>query len=404
MKRTRPSWLTALACIGLLATICSPTTLYAQSALELTNKAAVAERLQKEGQLLIYYPAGSNFKKWLTDTLVAGFEKYVKTTYGVDLQVALLSTGGGDAAFWQKYEAFKKGGGKKGEFDIDVVRVAPDAKTLSAIDQGLFMPLLPDNKGLLPNVLDINKPGLATFTTNDKTYAAPFYQPTISLFYNKEKLPNPPKSLEALAAYVKQNPKRFTYEDPRSSSGIGSGTMWLLAVMKHYGDVDDPASWTKGWAFLKELQPNTFPQPNTGEQALELMRRGEIDLMAFWNDWGLSAKDTLKMPFMENYLLDSGLPVRNTPLAVPADTRHPTAALLFINWASSAAMQSSLAKEMHQIPANISATTWQQIPKDAFGFEYPYITERTFPSFNSRKNIAAISTLAEGWSSNVLGR
>jgi putative spermidine/putrescine transport system substrate-binding protein len=368
------------------------------------SKEWIAEQLNKEGQLLIYYPTGANFKTWLNDTLVPGFATYIKDTYGVDLQIALLSTGGGDAAFWQKLQAFREGGGKPGQFDIDVVRVAPDFQTLDAIEQGWFLPILPDYAPLAANLADVNQPGLATFTLDGTSYAIPFYQPTVSMFYNSEKLPNPPQTLEELGTWVKENPQRFTYEDPRSSSGVGSGTMFLLTTMHYFGDENDPSTWDEAWTYLKDMQENVYPQPNTGEQALELMRKGEIYLMAFWNDWGIFAKDTLDMPFMQNYLLESGMPIRNTPFAIPTDARHPVAALLFVDYALSPEMQSSLGQVMHQIPAHMGQATWDAIPQDAFGFQYEYIVDHTFPAFNSRENVDAIKAMAEGWSEKVLGR
>jgi ABC-type uncharacterized transport system YnjBCD substrate-binding protein len=366
------------------------------------DRPAIAQRLAHEGQLLVYWPAGANFKRWLQDTLVSGFEKHVKTVYGVDLAIALLSTGGGDAAFWQKYEAHQQAG--DGSFPIDVVRVAPDVRTLDAIDAGAFAPLLPQNAALLPNVAKLNEPGRATFSRNGTLYAAPAFEPTISLFYNGDKVASPPRTLEDLAAWAKKNPRRFTYEDPRSSSGIGSGIMFLLAVMHRFGKADAPDSFAPGWAYLKELQSDVHPQPNTGEQALELMRRGEIEMMAFWNDWGLVARDTLGLAFMRNTLILSGVPMRNTPIAIPAKAQHPTAALVFVDWAASPLIQASLGREQRQIPASVAPETWADLPENAFGFPDEDIRAYTFPAFNSRQSVDAVVVLAEGWSRNVLGR
>ena len=335
--------------------------------------------------------------------MVGGFEKHIKATYGVDLQIGLLSTGGGDTAFWQKMEAFRKGGGKANTFPIDLVRLAPDLRTLNAMVEGAFMPLS-DHANLIPNLSKVNAPGIATFTLQGRTFGTPMFQPTVSLFFNKEQAPTPPKNLEALAEWVRANPRKFTYEDPRSSSGIGSGTMFVLGVMKKFGNVDVPSTWQKGWEFLKAIQPHIYPQPNAGEQMLELMRRGEISLMPFWNDWGLFAKDTLKIGFMENYLPDDGMPIRNTPIAVPRNAGNPTAALLFVNWAISPEIQASLAKEQRQLPANMDAAVLKEIPVNSFGFPIESIRKNTFPSFNNRQSITAIATIADGWSTNVIGR
>jgi ABC-type uncharacterized transport system YnjBCD substrate-binding protein len=364
--------------------------------------AEIAKKLQAERRLLVYWPAGANFKRWLADRLVAGFRKHMQDIYGVDVEVNLLATGGGDAAFWQKFEAFRQGGGPS--FPIDVVRVAPDLRTLSAISSGRFLPLLPENAALLPNLGTLNEDGRATFTHSGALYAAPMYQPTIALFYNSQKIPAAPASLEDLAAWAKANPGGLTYEDPRSASGIGSGVMFLLAVMHKFGKVDDPATWEAGWSYLKGLQPYLHPQPNTGEQAIELMRRGEIAVMPFWNDWGLVARQTLGLDSLRNGLIASGAPLRSTPIAIPAKAEHPTAALLFLEWATSPEIQASLGQDQHQIPASMAPETWTGMPADAFGFTYEEIRAHSFPAFDCQRSVEAIAVLAQEWSRNVLGR
>lgn len=364
----------------------------------------IAARLTEEGaQLLVYWPAGSNFRRWISDTVIADFERIVKDAYGVDLQIGQLSTGGGDAAFWQRIEAHQTAGATD-PFPIDVVRVAPDARTLRAIKAGWLMALPTQSDGSMPNLTSLNAPGRATFEHEGQLFAAPLFQPTISMFHDADRLADPPVDFDALLPWVEANPGRFTYEDPRSSSGIGSGTMFLLAVMHRFGDETYPATWGPGWEYLRALQPHVHPQPNAGEQALELMRRGEIDLMAFWNDWGLFARESLQMPSMRNYLIESGLPIRNTPLAIPADAAHPLAAQMFVNFAVSPAIQASLGQVQRQIPATTAPEAWEEIPDDAFGFPYETIQARTFPAFNSEQAISAIAELADGWSREVLGR
>jgi putative spermidine/putrescine transport system substrate-binding protein len=400
--------LTLLAAVALLVVASSPATIAQDSPLPVirdTSPEAIRALLEAEGgQLLIYFPTGANFRQWLNNTLVPSFERHIKQTYDFDLQIGLLSTGGGDAAFWQRLQAFQSAGGAPGTFDIDVVRIAPDFRTLDAIEAGRFLPILPDYATIAPNVQEVNPDGLATFTLDGFSYAVPFFRPMVSIFYNSDEVENPPMTVEELGAWVAANPGLFTYEDPRSSSGIGSGTMFLMSVFNHFGDINDPTTWDEAWDFLAEMQPNLYPNPTTGEQALELMRRGEIHLMAFWNDWGLFSRETLEMPFLANYILESGMPIRNTPLAIPADAAHPVAALLFVDFALSPEMQASLGQVMRQIPGTISEAAWSQIPEDAFGFEYEYIVANTFAAFNSRENVDAIQLMAEGWSERILGR
>jgi putative spermidine/putrescine transport system substrate-binding protein len=370
------------------------------------SKEAVAEALKKEGATLnFYWPAGGTIKTWITDKLIPGYKDFVKETYGVDINVNILASGGGDGAFFQKltaYEQANPNGGK--DFDIDVVRVVPAVDLLDAGQKGWLQPILPDYAGLLPNLGNVNKPGLESFTTSGKTYAIPVYQPTISFFYNKDKVASPPQSVAELLVWAKANPRRFTYEDPRGSSGIGSGAMFLTTVMKTFGDPDKPETYDKGFSFLKDLQEYAYPQPTESAQMVELMKRGDIWLMAFWNDFGLSSARDQNITFMANYFPKEGTPVRNTPIAVPRSAAHKLAGLLFVNFALSDKVQRDLALLTQQVPASVSSGVWKDLPTNTFGYEFSYIQSHTFAAFNSKANLAGIKAMVDQYPKAVLGK
>jgi spermidine/putrescine-binding protein len=370
------------------------------------SREAVADMLKKEGAVLnFYWPAGGSIKKWLEDTLIPGYKQFVKDSYGVDITVNILASGGGDGAFFQKLTAYEQANPNGGNtFDIDVVRVVPAVDLLEGGQKGWFQPVLPDYAPLLPNITKVNKPGLESFTSNGKTYAIPVYQPTISFFYNKDKVPNPPQSVTELLDWAKANPKRFTYEDPRSSSGIGSGAMFLTTVMKTFGDPNKPETYAKGWEFLSQLQEHIYPQPTESAQMIEVMKRGEVWLMAFWNDFGLSTARDQNISFMTNYFPKEGTPVRNTPIAVPRSAQHKMAGLLFLDFALSDKVQRELALITQQIPATTAETVWKELPKNTFGYEFSYIQSRTFAAFNSKDNLAGIKAMVEQFPKQVLGK
>lgn len=368
------------------------------------SKEWVKQQLTREKVVNLYWP-GAQFRKWYADRLIPDYRKWVKDTYGADVDVQILSTGGGDASFFQMltaYEEANPGGGKT--FPVDVVRTAPTIEIMTQIEKGWFLPLLPDYQALLPSLSAVNKPGLEIFTKDQKVWAVPVYQPTVSMFYNADKVPNPPKTLDALNDWIKANPRRFTYEDPRTGTGVGSGSLFLLSVMRHYGDMNDPNSWGRAWAYLKDIQPHVYPEPTTGEQMIELLRRGEVYLMPFWNDWGLFAKQDLNIPFMRNYFLQDGHPLRNTPLAVPRSAAHPIGALLFINYALSDGMQRDIATMMRQVPSSLAPGVWQGLPRDTFGFDLETIKRSTFAAFNSRMNMEAIQQMSRQFGPQVLGK
>jgi maltose-binding protein MalE len=366
---------------------------------------AIAARLQEEGATLnLYWPAGGTIKMWITDELVPGYEAFVHETYDVDMTVNILPTGGGDQEFFQRLSAYEQADPVGDDFDIDVTRVVPSVDLIEAAEAGWLLPILPDYAPMLPNMQAVNEPGLQSFTINEQTFAIPVYQPTISFFYNAEQVPDPPQTMEKLLDWAEENPRRFTYEDPRAGSGIGSGTMFLLTVMNTFGDPDDRTTYEPGFDYLADLQEHVYPQPTEAAQMLELMKRGDIWLMAFWNDWGLSAARDQNIDFMQNYFPEEGMPVRNTPVAIPSSAAHPTAALLFVDYTLSDEIQQELALLTQQIPASTSAEVWEDLPEDTFGYDFAYIQDRTFAAFNSEENLTALQVMVNEFTAEVLDK
>ncbi len=361
----------------------------------------VADALKQEGATLnLYWPSGGTIKTWIVNKLVPGYKAYVKQKYGVDITVNILATEGGDRAFFQNIKTHEQTYPNRNNFDIDVVRLVPSIELLEAGEKGWFLSILPDSAKVLPNLALVNQPGLQSFTIDGKTYAIPIYQPTISFFYNKERVPNPPQSVQELLSWAKANPGRFTYEDPRGSSG-SSGLMFLLTVMKTFGDLDNPDINSQGFQFLRELQkyiypqPPEFPAPLNSSQMLELMKHGDVWLIAFWNDFGLSVVRDQNLTFIKNYFPKEGMPVRNTPIAVPKLAAHKIAGLLFLNYTLSDKVQRQLAQFTQQIPASISCEVWKNLPLATFNYDFPYIQSHTFAAFHSKQNLTDIKRIVD---------
>jgi ABC-type uncharacterized transport system YnjBCD substrate-binding protein len=383
----------------------SPSGSPADSAAEKFSKQWVADQLTAEGgQVNLFWPASAAFKKWQTETLNPGFTKFVKDTYRVEVTVNSLSTGGGDASFFQIITAYEESKPSKPSFSVDVVRTAPTLDLFDEIDKGWYLPLLPDYEKIAPNLKDINKPGADVFTRNGKLMAAPLYQPTIAYHYNADKVPSPPKNLQDLAAWIKANPQHFTYEDPRSGTGVGSGVLWEMAIMNALGKINDPGTWDPAWSYLRDIQPNIIPQPAVGDQMIEGFRRGDIWLMPFWNDWANQAQRDLNITFMKHYYMTEKLPLRNTPFAVPRGAAHPIGAILYVNFALSPEMQKSLGVAMNQIPASAADAVWKDMPANAFGFDFKTIQANTFAGFNSLDNVKAIDQMSKQFGPKVLGK
>ncbi len=367
------------------------------------TKEWIADQLRKEGKLTIWFPAGINMRKYFTDVVIPNYKRWVKETYGVGVEVEFLPAAGGTAPYYEKLKAYAEAG-KVGThtFDIDVAKAGPDWYTYDAVRKGWLLPVLPDYAQIAPNALKANQPGLFAFSKGGKFYGIPLYRPFISIFYNKEKVTKPPETFEELKEWIKAHPGKFSYVDPRTGY-TSSGGMFLVAVMHAYGDVNDPTTWEKGWEFLREIEPYCAEHPRSDEKLLEEFRRGNLWMIVFWNDWGVFAKETLKIEFMASFLPREGMPIRSTPLVISADCAHPVAALTFVDYMLSNDAQLDFAVTMHQIPGSDDPELWKRIPPDAFGYTMEYIRSRTFPAYTDWENIQKIDMLVKEWEKQVLG-
>jgi len=367
------------------------------------SKEWIAERLKEEGKLVIWFPAGANMRQYFMDKVIPAYKKWVKENYGVDIEVDFLPAAGGTDQIYQKFKAYVEAGklGTK-SFEIDIAKVGPDSFTYDMVEKGWLLPILPDYAPVVPNALKANQPGLFAFSRGGRVYAIPLYRPTISIFYNKEFVKTPPTTLDELKEWIKANPKKFSYVDPRTGY-TSSGAAFLVAVMHAYGNINDPATWSAGWKWLKEIEPYCAEHPRSDELLLEGLRRGDLWMIAFWNDWGMFAIETLKLDFVGYFMPKEGMPVRSTPLAIPVDAAHPIAALTFIDYMLSDEAQLDFALTMHQIPGSDNPALWERIPPGAFGYTLDYIKARTFPAYTDWTNINNIDRMVKEWEKQVLG-
>ncbi len=202
--------------------------------------------------------------------------------------------------------------------------------------------------GSLPNwplVDTTGKPATVTdFTLPTEGYESPWAMAQFVFEYDSAKLPTPPKTLAALADWVKANPGRFTYPQPPDYLG----TTFLKQVL--YGTLADPAlmqapldaatadaTLAPLWAFLDDIHPalwreaKAFPE---NEPALgQLLADGEIGISFAFNPGRASAEiaagnlpDTIR-----TFTLDGGTIGNASFVAIPFNAAHQAGAQVIAN-------------------------------------------------------------------------
>jgi len=161
----------------------------------------------------------------------------------------------------------------------------------SGTEQGVWEQLFPALKDKFPNLESNYVPGAKGAFDAAKGYGLTYtYCPGGPLFtYNPDKVKTVPKTAEDLLAWAKANPGKFLYARPANS---GPGRAFLQGLPYILGDKDpqDPKTWDKTWAYLKELDKYVDYYPTgTGSTFVEL-GQGTRWILASHMGWDMNQR------------------------------------------------------------------------------------------------------------------
>jgi putative spermidine/putrescine transport system substrate-binding protein len=176
--------------------------------------------------------------------------------------------------------------------DIDLVLTGPGAMS-DGIQQGLWVDLWKSHGAALPKAEEIYHEQALMMQKNfgQNEGVAVVYSPSGPLFgYSAERLKTVPKTAAEFLAYVKQNPKRFTYARPLNS---GPGWTFLQGLPYILGDADpsDPMKgWDKSWAYLKELGTGIDYYPTGTAATMKEFGDGTRDVIVTTFGWDINPR------------------------------------------------------------------------------------------------------------------
>ncbi len=237
---------------------------------------------EAQGQTVYWHAWGG---ATATNDFIAWAGRRVQEDHGVTLEhVKLVDTADAVAQVVLEKNAGKDDGGA-----VDLIWIN-GANFASMKESGLLFGPWAEN---LPNwsLVDYeNKSAVQNdFTIPTDGLESPWAMAQVVFYYDTARLPAPPKTAEALAQWVAQNPGRFTYPQPPDFLG----TTFLKQTL--YGLLDEPTvlqspvsddSYSRVadalWAYLDRVHPHLWRQgrayPTSGPQQIQLMADGEIDL------------------------------------------------------------------------------------------------------------------------------
>ncbi len=235
------------------------------------------------------------------------------TSDGIDRIVSEIEAGTEDGAvdlIWVNGSNFSQGK-EAGLWAQDWVSALPNAELLNPDDPTLF-----------------NDFGVPT-----DGQEAPWSRAAFTFAFDSDVVTDPPASFEELAAWVGENPGRFTYPAPPDFTG----SAFVRQAVQALGEEE-------AFALLAEMQPNLW---NGGQNPLDeaelntLFGNGEVDLAMSYNpnfvqvnvDQGIFANST--RPF----IFEGGTLQNVSFLAMPANAGSSAGASVAVNAMLSAELQ-----------------------------------------------------------------
>ena len=132
------------------------------------------------------------------------------------------------------------------------------------------------------------------FAVPTKGREVPWGRAQLVFFHDSAYRANPPKSANALKAYISKNPGRFTYPQPPDFIGVSFLKQLLIelsdandALYAPVDEADFDAVTAPLWQYLEEINPNLWRGGNAYPQNYPAMRElvadGELDIYIAFN-------------------------------------------------------------------------------------------------------------------------
>lgn len=158
-----------------------------------------------------------------------------------------------------------------------------------------------------------------------------------------------PQSFEELTAWMEANPKQFAINDP---NGGGAGTAFVVATVRNLAgdpgyfdaelDETKTADWDKAWEWF-EAQADNYEITASNADSLTRLNDGEFKMVPAWEDHlaGLQKQGAISSE-IAYYIPEFGMNGGANSITIPANAKNKAAALVFVNWLTSAETQSQL--------------------------------------------------------------
>lgn len=309
------------------------------SALPAFAAEAWEDTLSKARGQTVYWNAWGGDER--TNAFIAWAGEQVRERYGVSIQQVKLT----DTAEAVTRVIAEKAAGKNQGGSVDLIWIN-GPNFLSMKEKGLLHgPFAAD----LPNArfLDLTAGSAASvdFTVPVEGYESPWRLAKFVFNYDSSRVSAPPKSMQALLAWAKDNPGRFTHPDVSNFMGATFLKQALIELTPDATLLQNPATGAGFeaataplWAWYDALKPNlwqggsTFPASGSAQQ--QLLNDGEIDIsMSFDPASAAAAIAEGQLPdTVRTYALDGGTIGNISFVAIPFNAANKEGAKVVANF------------------------------------------------------------------------
>lgn len=275
-----------------------------------------------------------------TNDFIAWVGSRVSEDYGVTLTHVKLT----DTADAVSRVLAEKAAGQDEDGAIDMIWI--NGANFAAMKEAglLFGPFAEQ----LPNwaLVDVDGKTVQTdFTVPVEGYESPWAMAQVVFIHDTARLADPLPSMNALLAWSKANPGRFTFPQPPDFLGSTFLKQALIDLLDDASPLQAPATDANYaqvtaplWDFLAELTPNLWRQgrayPQTGPRQLQLIADGEIDLaISFSPGEASTAIANFQLPeTARTFVLDKGTLGNASFVAVPYNSSVTEGAMVVANF------------------------------------------------------------------------
>jgi putative spermidine/putrescine transport system substrate-binding protein len=176
-------------------------------------------------------------------------------------------------------------------------------------------------------------------------YEAPWGKVQFVFSYDSSKVENPPKSMDEIAKWVKENPGKFTYPAPPDFTGsafirhvLNEKSENYSAYLEEYDEALITRDANKMWNYLNGIEPYLWKEGKSYPQSLaqldQLYKNGEVWMTMGYDEAGASNL-VASGEFPETtktFVLEKGTLSNTHFLTVPYNSPNPSGALVLINY------------------------------------------------------------------------